>query len=71
MRGFVAARIKPYYLHHGDLAPGTVYRVFVRAKAAAGSPPFQLWLQSGGSSSRENVALGSEWQIVSTTMTTT
>jgi lysine 2,3-aminomutase len=23
MRGFVQARIKPYYLHHGDLAPGT------------------------------------------------
>lgn len=23
MRGFVARRIKPYYLHHGDLAPGT------------------------------------------------
>jgi lysine 2,3-aminomutase len=23
MRGFVAARIKPYYLHHADLAPGT------------------------------------------------
>ncbi|RAI40999.1 lysine-2,3-aminomutase-like protein [Rhodoplanes roseus] len=23
MRSFVAARIKPYYLHHGDLAPGT------------------------------------------------
>lgn len=23
MRGFVACRIKPYYLHHGDLAPGT------------------------------------------------
>lgn len=23
MRGFVAARIKPYYLHHPDLAPGT------------------------------------------------
>ncbi|WP_309089365.1 lysine-2,3-aminomutase-like protein [Phenylobacterium sp.] len=23
MRGFVEARIKPYYLHHGDLAPGT------------------------------------------------
>jgi lysine 2,3-aminomutase len=23
MRGFVAARIKPYYLHHGDLAPGS------------------------------------------------
>jgi lysine 2,3-aminomutase len=25
MRGFVAARIKPYYLHHGDLAPGTAH----------------------------------------------
>jgi len=23
MRGFVENRIKPYYLHHGDLAPGT------------------------------------------------
>jgi lysine 2,3-aminomutase len=23
MRGFVEARIKPYYLHHADLAPGT------------------------------------------------
>jgi lysine 2,3-aminomutase len=25
MRGFVECRIKPYYLHHGDLAPGTVH----------------------------------------------
>ena len=23
MRGFIEARIKPYYLHHADLAPGT------------------------------------------------
>jgi len=23
MRGFVECRIKPYYLHHADLAPGT------------------------------------------------
>jgi lysine 2,3-aminomutase len=23
MRGLVECRIKPYYLHHGDLAPGT------------------------------------------------
>src|SRR5262249_4372787 len=23
MRGFVEMRIKPYYLHHADLAPGT------------------------------------------------
>lgn len=25
MRTFVALRIKPYYLHHGDLAPGTAH----------------------------------------------
>lgn len=25
MRGFVEARIKPYYLHQGDLAPGTAH----------------------------------------------
>ncbi len=25
IRGFVECRIKPYYLHHGDLAPGTVH----------------------------------------------
>jgi lysine 2,3-aminomutase len=25
MRALVAARIKPYYLHHGDLAPGTAH----------------------------------------------
>jgi lysine 2,3-aminomutase len=25
MRGFVESRIKPYYLHHGDLAPGTAH----------------------------------------------
>jgi len=25
MRGFVRRRIKPYYLHHGDLAPGTAH----------------------------------------------
>ena len=25
MRTFVACRIKPYYLHHGDLAPGTAH----------------------------------------------
>ena len=23
MRAFVECRVKPYYLHHGDLAPGT------------------------------------------------
>jgi len=23
MRAFLARRVKPYYLHHGDLAPGT------------------------------------------------
>ena len=25
MRAFVECRIKPYYLHHGDLAPGTTH----------------------------------------------
>jgi lysine 2,3-aminomutase len=25
MRGFVECRVKPYYLHHGDLAPGTAH----------------------------------------------
>ncbi|MGL4396208.1 MAG: lysine-2,3-aminomutase-like protein [Hyphomicrobium sp.] len=25
MRALVAARVKPYYLHHGDLAPGTAH----------------------------------------------
>ncbi len=25
MRGFVEARVLPYYLHHGDLAPGTAH----------------------------------------------
>lgn len=25
MRGLVEARVKPYYLHHGDLAPGTAH----------------------------------------------
>src|SRR6185295_4379545 len=25
MRAFAANRIKPYYLHHGDLAPGTAH----------------------------------------------
>ena len=25
MRGFVEAGVKPYYLHHGDLAPGTCH----------------------------------------------
>ena len=33
MRGFVEARIKPYYLHHADLAPGTA--------------PFRTTLQEG------------------------
>ncbi len=32
MRAFVEARVKPYYLHHPDLAPGTAhFRVSVEA----------------------------------------
>jgi len=33
MRTFVECRIKPYYLHHGDLAPGTAH---LRTTIAAG-----------------------------------
>jgi lysine 2,3-aminomutase len=33
MRAFVEARVKPYYLHHGDLAPGTAH---LRATIAEG-----------------------------------
>ncbi len=33
MRAFVECRIKPYYLHHGDLAPGTAH---LRATLAEG-----------------------------------
>ena len=33
MRGFVENRVKPYYLHHGDLAPGTSH---LRTTIAAG-----------------------------------
>ena len=48
MRAFVEARVKPYYLHHGDLAPGTAHwrlpiakgqalmRAFARAAVGAG-----------------------------------
>ncbi len=35
MRGFVRHRIKPYYLHHGDLAPGTArFRTTIEAGQA-------------------------------------
>jgi len=33
MRALVEARVKPYYLHHGDLAPGTAH---LRTSIAAG-----------------------------------
>ncbi len=33
MRAFVESRIKPYYLHHGDLAPGTAH---LRTEVEAG-----------------------------------
>jgi lysine 2,3-aminomutase len=35
MRAFVEARIKPYYLHHGDLAPGTAHFRVLLAKGQA------------------------------------
>ena len=33
LRGLVAMRVKPYYLHHADLAPGTGH---FRSSIAAG-----------------------------------
>src|SRR5690606_38483579 len=42
MRAFVACRIKPYYLHHGDLAPGTTH---LRTRIADGQ---QLMRQMRG-----------------------
>ena len=42
MRAFVACRIKPYYLHHGDLAPGTSH---LRTRIADGQ---QLMRQMRG-----------------------
>lgn len=35
MRAFVECRIKPYYLHHGDLAPGTAHLRTTLAKGQA------------------------------------
>src|SRR5260370_22801763 len=35
MRAFVETRIKPYYLHHGDLAPGTAHFRTTIAKGQA------------------------------------
>ena len=35
MRGLVECRVKPYYLHHGDLAPGTSrFRLPIKAGQA-------------------------------------
>jgi lysine 2,3-aminomutase len=39
MRGFVECRIKPYYLHHGDLAPGTAH---LRTTLAVGQELMRL-----------------------------
>ena len=39
MRAFVETRVKPYYLHHGDLAPGTAhFRNDDRRGAGADAP---------------------------------
>jgi lysine 2,3-aminomutase len=38
MRAFVEMRVKPYYLHHGDLAPGTAHLRTTIAEAALMRP---------------------------------
>ena len=40
MRAFVECRIKPYYLHHGDLAPGTAHlRTTLERRAGTDAQP--------------------------------
>ncbi len=50
MRGFVEMRVKPYYLHHGDLAPGTAH---LRTSIAEGQA---LMRASAGASLRPGAA---------------
>ena len=43
MRAFVETRIKPYYLHHGDLAPGTAHlrTTIARGQELVEPPPWE------------------------------
>jgi lysine 2,3-aminomutase len=69
MRAFVEARVKPYYLHHGDLAPGTAHwRVpiakgqelmrLLRARLSGLATPTYVLDIPGG---RGKVPIGPQW----------
>ena len=69
MRAFVEARVKPYYLHHGDLAPGTAHwrvpiakgqelmRVLRARLSGLATPTYMLDIPGG----RGKVPIGPQW----------
>jgi lysine 2,3-aminomutase len=69
MRAFVEARIKPYYLHHGDLAPGTTHwrvpiargqalmRVLRARLSGLATPTYMLDIPGG----RGKAQIGPQW----------
>ncbi|HEX9169983.1 MAG TPA: lysine 2,3-aminomutase, partial [Roseiarcus sp.] len=69
MRAFVEARVKPYYLHHGDLAPGTAHwrvpiargqelmRVLHGRLSGLATPTYMLDIPGG----RGKIPIGPQW----------
>jgi lysine 2,3-aminomutase len=69
MRAFVEARVKPYYLHHGDLAPGTAHwrvsiargqelmRALRGRLSGLATPTYMLDIPGG----RGKVPIGPQW----------
>jgi lysine 2,3-aminomutase len=69
MRAFVEAGVKPYYLHHGDLAPGTAHwrapiargqelmRVLRGRLSGLATPTYMLDIPGG----RGKVPIGPQW----------
>ena len=69
MRAFVEAQVKPYYLHHGDLAPGTAHwrvpiakgqelmRVLRGRLSGLATPTYVLDIPGG----RGKVPIGPQW----------
>jgi lysine 2,3-aminomutase len=69
MRAFVEARVKPYYLHHGDLAPGTAHwrvpiargqelmRVLRARLSGLATPTYMLDIPGG----RGKAPIGPQW----------
>jgi lysine 2,3-aminomutase len=69
MRAFVEAGVKPYYLHHGDLAPGTAHwrapiargqelmRLLRARLSGLATPTYMLDIPAG----RGKVPIGPQW----------